>query len=133
METAMFRVLVVDDFEPFRRFLCLTLKKGPGLQVVGEASDGLEAVQMAADLRPDLVVLDIGLPALNGIEVARRIRRLSPDCKILFVSQESAEDVVQEALRAGALGYVVKAHAGSDLLIAVQAICEGRQFVRLRA
>jgi DNA-binding NarL/FixJ family response regulator len=129
METAIFRVLVVDDFEPFRRFICLSLKKRPDLHIVGEASDGLEAVQKAEDLQPDLIVLDIGLPGLNGIEAARRIRKLSPDCKILFVSQESSADVVQEALNLGALGYVVKAHAGADLLRAVEAVCQGRQFV----
>ena len=129
METTTFRVLVVDDFEPFRRFICLTLKKRPDVQIVGEASDGLEAVQKAEDLQPDLIVLDIGLPSLNGIEAARRIRKLSPDCKILFVSQESSADVVQEALNLGALGYVVKANAGADLLHAVEAVCQGRQFV----
>jgi DNA-binding NarL/FixJ family response regulator len=129
METAILRVLVVDDFEPFRKFICLTLTKRPDLQIVGEASDGLEAVQKVEELQPDLIVLDIGLPALNGIEAARRIRKLSPKCKILFVSQESSADVVREALSLGALGYVVKAHAGSDLLDAVEAVCQGRQFV----
>jgi DNA-binding NarL/FixJ family response regulator len=81
------------------------------------------------ELQPDLIVLDIGLPNLNGIEAARRIRKLSPESKILFVSQESSADIVQEALASGALGYIVKAHAGSELLPAVQAILEGRQFV----
>jgi hypothetical protein len=76
-----------------------------------------------------LIVLDIGLPSLNGIAAARRIRRLSPESKILFISQESSVDVVQEALALGALGYVVKAHAGSELLAAVEAVLEGRQFV----
>jgi len=132
METAMFRVLVVDDFEPFRRFICLTLEKRPDLQIVGEASDGLAAVRMVEKLQPDLIVLDIGLPSLNGIEAARRIRSLSVSCKILFVSQESSEDVVQEALRLGALGYLVKAHAGSDLLSAVEAVCAGTQFIGRR-
>jgi DNA-binding NarL/FixJ family response regulator len=123
------RVLVVDDYEPFRRFVCSTLRTRPELQVIGEASDGLEAVQKAEELQPDLIVLDIGLPTLNGIEAARRIRKLCPESKILFISQESSADVVQEALSLGALGYVVKAHAGSDLLTAVEAVCQGRQFV----
>ena len=74
METSTVRVLVVDDHEPFRRFACSTLAKRRNLQVIGEASDGLEAVRKAEELQPDLIVLDIGLPTLNGIEVARRIR-----------------------------------------------------------
>src|SRR5271168_4002216 len=123
------RVLVVDDYEPFRRFIYSTLAKRPDLQIVGEASDGLEAVQKAEELQPDLIVLDIGLPTLNGIEVARRIRKLCPECKILFMSQGSSADVAQEAFSLGALGYVVKAHAGSELLAAVEAVCQGRQFV----
>ena len=122
------RVLVVDDYEPFRRFVCSTLGTVPELQVVGEASDGLEAVHKAEELQPDLIVLDIGLPTLNGIEAARRIRKLSPESKILFMSQESSDDVVQEALSAGASGYVVKTNA-SDLFRVINAVLEGRQFV----
>jgi CheY-like chemotaxis protein len=122
-------VLVVDDYEPFRRFVCSTLGQRPDLQVIGEASDGLEAVQKAEELQPDLILLDLGLPTLNGIEAARQIRKLVPEAKIIFLTQESSDDVVQEALRLGALGYVVKAHAGSELLAAVQAVCQGRQFV----
>jgi DNA-binding NarL/FixJ family response regulator len=124
-----FRVLVVDDYEPFRRFVCSTLGTRPELQIVGEASDGLEAIQKAEELQPDLIVLDIGLPTLNGIADARRIRKLSPQSKIIFLSQESSADVVQEALSLGALGYVVKTHAGSELLAAVEAVRQGRQFV----
>jgi DNA-binding NarL/FixJ family response regulator len=119
----------VDDYEPFRRFICFTLRKRPALRIVGETSDGLEAVHKAEELQPDLIVLDIGLPTLNGIEAARRIRKLSPESKILLISQESAAEVVQEALALGALGYVVKAQAGSELLAAVEAVLEGRQFV----
>ena len=129
METSQVRVFVVDDYDPFRQFICSTLRKKPELQIVGEASDGLEAVNKAEELQPDLILLDIGLPTLNGIEAARRIRKVSPESKILFVSQESYADVVQEALALGALGYVVKAHAGSELLAAVEAVLEGRQFV----
>ena len=98
------------------------------LQIVGQASDGLEAVNQAGALQPDLILLDLGLPGLNGIEAARRIRKLSPKSKILFVSQESAADVVREALSVGALGYVVKAHAGSELLVAVDAVRQGKRF-----
>jgi DNA-binding NarL/FixJ family response regulator len=119
---------VVDDYAPWRRYFSTTLRK-QGLRVIGEVSDGLEAVQQAQELQPDLILLDIGLPTLNGIEAARRIRKLSPKSKILFVSQESSADVVQEALRLGASGYVIKVHAGSELLAAVEAVLEGRQFV----
>jgi len=123
------RVLVVDDYEPFRRFICSTLGGKPELQIVGKTSDGLEAVHKAEELQPDLIVLDIGLPTLNGIEAARRIRKLCPKSKILFVSQESSADVVQEALGLGAVGYVVKADAGSELLSALKTVLEGRQFI----
>lgn len=122
-------VLVVEDFEPFRRLVCSMLAKEVGLQVVGEASDGLEALQLAAELQPDLILLDIGLPSLNGIEVARRIREFSPQSKIIFVSQESSTDVADEAFSLGAMGYIVKAHAGTELLASVAAVLEGRQFV----
>jgi DNA-binding NarL/FixJ family response regulator len=123
------RVHVIEDYEPFRRFICSTLRKRSGLQIVGETADGLEAVQKAEELQPDLIVLDIGLPSLNGIEAARRIREFSPESKILFVSQESSGDVVQEALALGALGYVVKTHAGSELLAAVGAVLGGTQYI----
>ena len=119
---------MVEDYEPFRRFVCSTLRKRADVQIV-EAADGLEAVQKAEELQPDLIVLDIGLPSLNGIDAARRIHKLIPKGKILFVSQESSSDVVQEALASGALGYVVKAHAGSELIPAVEAVLQGRQFV----
>jgi DNA-binding NarL/FixJ family response regulator len=128
LETSTVRVLVVEDYEPFRRFVCSTLRKRPELQIVGQVSDGLEAVQKAEELQPDLITLDIGLPTLNGIEAAQRIRKVAPQSKIIFVSQESSADVVQEALRLGALGYVLKPHAGSELLAAVGAVCEGRRF-----
>ena len=123
------RVLVVDDYEPFRRFVCSVLGRKPEFQIVGETADGLDAVRKAEELQPDLIVLDIGLPTLNGIEAARRIRNLSPKSKILFVSQESFADVVQEALSVGAMGYVIKAFAGNELLPAVGAVLENRQFI----
>ena len=123
------RVLVVDDYEPFRQFVRSTLLERANLQVIGEASDGLEAVRKAEDLKPDMMVLDIGLPTLNGIEVARRIRKLVPECKILFLSQESSVDLAQGAFGLGAMGYVVKAHAGNELLEAVEAVSQGRLFL----
>ena len=92
----------------------------------------MDAVRKAEELRPDLILPDIGLPRLNGIEVARRVRTLSPKSKILFVSQESSVDVVQEALGTGGSGYVVKPDAGSELLEAVSGVLRGEQFVGKR-
>ena len=129
LATSRIRVLVVDDFEPFRSFVCSALKQKPELEVVCELSDGLAAVQKAEELNPDLVVLDIGLPTLNGIEAARRIRKLVPKAKIIFLTQESSDTVVQEALNLGARGYVVKASAASELLPAVEAVLQDKQFV----
>jgi DNA-binding NarL/FixJ family response regulator len=123
------RVLLVDDNEPFRKFVRATLSSMPEIRIVGEVDDGLEAVEKAQELAPCLIVLDIGLPGLNGLEAARRIRKLSPQSKILFLSQESSAEIVQEALCLGALGYVIKMHAASDLLLAVEAVLRNQQFV----
>ena len=123
------RILMVDDFEPFRRLIHSTLEKTAGLLVVCEVSDGLEAVRKAEELQPDLILLDIGLPRLNGIEAARRIRKLAPESKILFLSVECDAELVQEAMSLGALGYVDKAHAVGELLAAVEAVRQGRKFV----
>ena len=129
MEAPAIRVFIVDDYEPIRRFVRATLGNNPDFQVVGEASDGLEAVQKAQELQPDLMVLDIGLPTLNGIEVARRTRKLCPGCRIILMSQEASADLAREAFRLGAMGYVVKAHAGVELLASIEAVRQGRQFV----
>jgi DNA-binding NarL/FixJ family response regulator len=99
------------------------------LRVIGEASDGLEALQMAVELRPDLILLDIGLPSLNGIDVARQMRSLVPESIIIFLTQESSAHVVQLAFSVGARGYVAKSNADSDLLVAVDAVLLGMTFV----
>ena len=122
-------VLVIEDFDPFRQYICSTLRNSPKLQVIGEASDGLEGVQKAEDLQPDLIVLDIGLPTLDGLEAARRIRKLCPESKLLFLTAESDVDVVEKALALGAQGYVVKTRAGAELLLAVEEVRRGKQFV----
>jgi DNA-binding NarL/FixJ family response regulator len=123
------RILVADDFEGWRRQVRLLLQPRPEWRVVAEASDGSEAIRKAEKLKPDLIVLDIGLPRLNGIEAARRIRQLSPSSKIVFLSLYNSPDVVQAALSTGALGYVRKADARSELLPAVDAALRGKQFV----
>jgi DNA-binding NarL/FixJ family response regulator len=132
LETSLIRVLVVEDSEPFRKFVCSTVGKKSELQIVGEVSDGLEAVQKAEELQPDLILLDIGLPTLGGIEAARRIRKLSPESRILFVSQETSAYVVRGALAEGAKGYVVKTDARRELLTAVDAVLRGELFVSKR-
>ena len=126
---ASIRVLVAEDFLPFRRLICATLGQKPDVEIVAEVSDGQEAVRQAEGLKPDLILLDIGLPSLNGIAAARQIRKLAPDTKIIFLTQESSQDVVEEALRIGALGYVVKTAMNGSLLAAVDAVLEGKQFV----
>jgi len=127
--SSIIRVLVVDDYEPFRRFVHIKLQPLPELQIVGEASDGLQAVQKAEQLHPDLILLDIGLPTVNGIEAAHRISRLVPAAKILFVSQESDADVVAAALSNGAKGYLRKQSANSELLSAIAAVLRGDHFI----
>jgi two-component system nitrate/nitrite response regulator NarL len=125
---AIVRVLVVDDHEPFRNFVSATLQVRSELQVIGEASDGLEAVQKPEELRPDLIVLDIGLPTLNGIEAAHRISMLVPSATVLFLSQENDADVIATALSNGA-GYVLKLDTNRELLPAVESVLRGQRFI----
>jgi len=126
VRTSSVRILVVDDYEPWRRVLSRILEKQPELQVICEVTDGLEAVQKGEELKPDLILLDIGLPRLDGIEAARRLHRLSPKSKILFVSQWSSADLVQEAFDVGAQGFVTKTDVGSNLLTAVNDVLLGK-------
>ena len=121
-------VLVVEDFAPFRQFIRSILGKRADLQIVCEVADGLVAVQKAGELKPDLILLDIALPTLNGLEAARQIRQLVPESKIIFLTQESSADAVQAARKLGAWGYVKKINAANDLLPALQAVMEGKQF-----
>ena len=122
------KILVVDDFEKFRRFVCALLITKTEFQVA-DASDGLEAFRKAKESQPDLIVLDIALPSLNGLEVAKRVREFAPSTKILFLSGESSSDVVREALNLGALGYVHKPELQSDLVPAIEAVLKGSLFV----
>ncbi len=123
------RILIVEDFEKFRRYLCSVLEGDARCKVVGQACDGLEAVQKAAELKPDLILLDVGLPKLNGLLAAKQMRKIAPLSKILFISQEFSFDVVEAALRSGALGYIHKLHVSSELLSGIEAVSQGRYFV----
>jgi DNA-binding NarL/FixJ family response regulator len=123
------RILLVEDSEPFLGFVSSTLALQPELQVVGEAQNGLEAVEKAEALQPDVILLDIGLPGLNGIDTAHQIRKLVPDARIIFLTQESYPDVVAEAFRLGAWGYIIKVHVSKDLPRALNAVIEGKKFV----
>jgi DNA-binding NarL/FixJ family response regulator len=123
------RVLIADDNEGWRRQIRSLLQPRPEWQVIAEAVDGSEAVQKAEELKPDVILLDLGLPKLNGIEAARKIRQRSPSSKIVFLSQNNDFDVVRAALGTGAQGYVCKTDAGRALLPAADAALRGRQFV----
>ena len=122
------RILVAEDFKDWRRQVLSLFQARPEWQVIAEASDGLEAVQKAKDLKPDLIVLDIGLPKLGGIEAAQQIRQLSPSSKIVFLSQNNDLHVVRAALST-AQGYVYKTDFRRDFLPAIQAVLRGQQFV----
>jgi len=129
LEVSTVRILVVDDYEPWRRYVAMALQKKPELEIVDEAIDGLEAARKAQQLQPDLVLLDIGLPKLNGIEAGQRIRELSPRSKILFVSENRCWEITEKALCIGACGYVVKSAAAGELLPAVEAVLNDQRFV----
>ena len=123
------RILIADDYGPWRRELCRLLGGQPELRVVCEALDGAEAVHKSAELKPDLILLDISIPKMNGIEAAREIRKLSPRSKIVFVSLDNSPLVVKVALSTGAQGYVYKARAQSELLTAIAAVLRGERFI----
>lgn len=123
------RILLAEDFESWRRRVRLQFQARPQWQIIAEVSDGSEAIQKAADLKPDLILLDISLPNLNGIEAARQIRRFSPNSRIVFLSQNDDLDIVRAGLSTGALGYVCKADSEIDLLPAIETVLQGRQFV----
>jgi DNA-binding NarL/FixJ family response regulator len=126
------RILLVDDFEPFRQLTALVLEKHSGYKIVAEAVDGPEGVQKASESQPDLVVLDLDLPRLGGIEVARQIRVCSPDSRILFLSASNDPALICEALHTGARGYVLKFDAVTDLVQAANSVLLGKGFISPR-
>jgi DNA-binding NarL/FixJ family response regulator len=126
------QVLLVDDFVSWRRLVESMLRARPELEIISQVSDGFEAVHKAEELQPELILMDIGIPKRNGLEAARQIRRLSPQSKIIFFSQQMSADVVHEAFVSGASGYVVKVDAGTELLLAVDVVLRGARFVGRR-
>lgn len=126
---AKFRLLIVDDFRLWRDCVQARLEEHPKIRVVGFASDGLEALQKVEDLQPDLVLLDISLPKLNGFETAGKIRKLTPNCKIIFLSGHSCPEMVRGALEAGGSGYVHKDDAMAELLVGLETVLAGRQYL----
>jgi DNA-binding NarL/FixJ family response regulator len=125
------RILVVDDHPIVRQGLKTLLEGHSGWQVIGEASDGAEALEKAGELNPDVMVLDVTMPRMNGLEACRLLRRQYPDLEILFVTQHDSPQMMREALEAGARGYVVKSNAARDLLAAVEAVSQHRVFTAL--
>jgi DNA-binding NarL/FixJ family response regulator len=132
LEMSSVEILVVDDHPVVRRAICALLSSDPVLNIICQTSDGEQAVQKAEEVQPDLVLLDISLPGISGIEAARRIRRVSPKSRIIFLSQHDSLQMVKDAMNVGGYGYVAKIDAGSELLKAIRNVCEGKQFVSQR-
>jgi DNA-binding NarL/FixJ family response regulator len=126
------RILVADDHEVARRGVRALLESHPGWEVCGEAADGREAINLAVRLKPDLVLLDIGMPSLNGLDATRQILAFAPDTRVLILTMHDSEQVVREVLAAGALGFLLKSDAGRDLVAAVEALQQRRTFFTTR-
>ncbi len=124
----MLRILIADDHEVARRGIRALLEAHPGWEVCGEAKDGREAVELASTMNPALILLDIGMPNLNGLEAARQILASSPEIPILILTMHDSDQVVREVLRAGARGFLLKSDAGRDLVAAVEALQLRRTF-----
>lgn len=120
---------MVDDHTVFRKQVCAFLETQPGFEVIGEASDGLEGIRQAQELQPDVIVLDVSMPTLGGIEAAVRMRKVAPKSGIVFLSQHNSEGVAKAALATGADAFVTKVSAATDLIPAVQAVLEGKNFI----
>jgi DNA-binding NarL/FixJ family response regulator len=125
------RILLVDDHPVVRQGLRTLLAGRSELEVVDEASDGLEAVEKVSTLHPDVVVLDVTMPRMNGIEACRIIKQKNPELEVLFVTQHDSPHMLREALAAGARGYVVKSNLARDLVEAVEAVSQHREFTAL--
>ena len=129
METSSFRILIAENFEPWHRYASSMLEEDQSLEIVGMASDGFEAVQKAVELKPDLVLLSVGLPKLSGVEAAKRIIKAVPGVKLLFATHVIDPEVMTKALSIGAHGYIWKMDAQRELLPAIRAIRRGEKFI----
>ena len=123
------QILLVDDFVPWQLLLREMLASEADFKIIGTASDGLEAVHKATEAQPDLVLMDISLPKLNGFEAAQHIRMLSPSSSILFLSERRGSDFIDAAFQAGGLGYVLKCDVTSDLFAGIRSVLKGQRFV----
>jgi DNA-binding NarL/FixJ family response regulator len=128
LQFSIVRIIVIDDNEAWRRFIASVLAERRGFRIIGETADGFEAVQRVHELQPDLIVLDIGLPELNGLEAARRICDCAPNTRIVFFSENCSRDIAEEALRIGD-AYVVKSDGARELLSAVEHVLQGKRFL----
>jgi DNA-binding NarL/FixJ family response regulator len=126
------RILIADDHEVARQGIRALLESHPGWEVCAEAKDGREAVELATNSKPDIVLLDIGMPNLNGLDAARQILAMSPAIRILILTMHDAEQVVRDVLAAGARGFVLKSDAARDLVAAVDALQHRRTFFTTR-
>lgn len=129
LRMSLVRIVVVDDFDLWKNFVIARLRERADLEIVGFASDGLQAVQKAEELQPDLILLDMMLPKLNGIEAAEQIRKVAPLTKILFVSSESDLESVRSAFQAGGSGYISKMDAADELVDGIESVLRGERFV----
>ena len=126
------RVLIADDHPVVRRGIKALLSGSPACEVVDEAEDGLDALNKAERLKPNVVVLDISMPRMDGLEACRRIRKSLPESEVLIVTQHDSAQMMSEALDAGARGYVVKANSVRDLLPAIEAVSQHKTFFASR-
>ena len=129
LQKAILRILIVEDHEPIRKYIATKLRGKLQLRIVAEVAGGVDAVPKAEELRPDLIVMNVGLPRLDGFKAPRRIQKVHPKSKILFLFKNCSPDVAEEVLRSGGLGYVLKFNADEDLLLAADAILRSERFI----
>lgn len=126
---SVIQILIAEDFLPWQHFVSMKLQSEIDLRIISVATDGLEAVHKAKEVQPDLILMDLSLPRMNGIDATRQIRILSPGSRILFLSEHADSNLIQAALDAGACGYILKSDSGSDLILGIRAVLLGQPFV----
>jgi DNA-binding NarL/FixJ family response regulator len=126
---SVIQILIAEDFLPWQHFVLMKLQSQIDLRIISVATDGLEAVHKAKEVQPDLILMDLSLPGMNGIDATRQIRIHSPGSRILFLSEHADSNLIQAALDAGACGYILKSDSGSDLILGIRAVLLGQPFV----